>query len=478
MPNAATDPRLRLSNWTGDFADRQQEHEYRLAGTGANRRQARIMAMIVLVIGWPIILADHLNAADFVYQNELLVARSLGPLYLIALLHTVFADRAYKDLDWLFASFGLYVLIESVILLHVFASEPSVMVARIILFLFVLNSMFPVSGRQRIALSLTSALVIVPGFWLVVDKPAETRASLVVILLAAHILGVATGIWLAQVRRRGFARARRIEAANAELMLAQERLREASETKSIFVANVSHELRTPLNAIIGFSEVLEHQMFGPLGHQKYTEYVGDIRKSGHHLLALINDLLDINRIESGKAIMRPEWAALRDIVPDFALMVREMALSRGQHLVEPEHIPDLQVRVDVRALHQIMVNLLTNASKYAGKQCHIELTIQVLTDGRLRLGVTDDGVGMTEETMTRILNPYETGLNETTSPQSGWGMGLPLARSLALANGIEPRMKSAPGKGTTATVQFPAELVRPNVQEAQAVIDDTAQARA
>ena len=232
--------------------------------------------------------------------------------------------------------------------------------------------------------------------------------------------------------------------------IASETAESASRAKSEFLANMSHELRTPLNAIIGFSEMMQREMFGPLGDRRYKEYSGDILSSGQHLLALINDILDMSKIEAGKLTLRPEPLDLIEIVEDVIRLVRTRAEAGGLTLaVEIPALPT--VEADYRALKQILLNLLSNAVKFTPRGGRVEITAAEGPDRRVRISVRDTGIGIAEADLSRLARPFEQIESQHSKTQQGTGLGLALTKSLVERHGGALDIESQSGVGTTVS---------------------------
>lgn len=248
------------------------------------------------------------------------------------------------------------------------------------------------------------------------------------------------------------------------LTLAEEALRRAKEAaevgsraKTEFLAAMGHELRTPLNAIIGFSEVMQMQALGPLGNETYLEYARDIRASGEHLLALVNDVLDVSRIEAGRMELvesEVDLARLGKAVEHLAL---QRSLDAGVALAV-EVAPDLPpFHGDERRLKQIFVNLLSNAVKFTEAGGAVSLTLERAEDGALRAVVSDTGIGMSEEDIERAQQRFTQIDSSLGRKYEGMGLGLSLARDMVALHGGTLAIRSTPGHGTTVTVLLPAD---------------------
>jgi two-component system, cell cycle sensor histidine kinase PleC len=231
----------------------------------------------------------------------------------------------------------------------------------------------------------------------------------------------------------------------------------ANKAKSEFLANMSHELRTPLNAINGFSEIMMGEMFGPLGDKRYKEYSQDILSSGQHLLALINDILDMSKIEAGKMNLRFEPLAIEDVIEDAVRLVRNRAEASG--LTININLPKLpEIEADYRALKQVALNLLSNALKFTPHGGQITVAAEMLGPGagdRVRISVRDTGIGISPEDLTRLAQPFEQIESQHSKTQQGTGLGLALTKSLVEMHEGVLEMASQPGEGTTVSFTLP-----------------------
>ena len=232
------------------------------------------------------------------------------------------------------------------------------------------------------------------------------------------------------------------------------RAEEANAAKSKFLANMSHELRTPLNAIIGFSEIMESGMFGPLGAEKYIEYSRDIRESGQYLLDVINDILDMSKIEAGGIRLSPETVELDSLIADCIRVVSTRA-SEKRLVIKAEVESSIRLNADRRALKQIALNLLSNAVKFTPDGG------AVAVQGRLRgraviIGIKDNGIGIPRQALQKLGRPFEQVESQLTKRHQGSGLGLAIAKSLVELHGGAMRIRSRLGRGTLVMVRLPA----------------------
>jgi two-component system, cell cycle sensor histidine kinase PleC len=233
------------------------------------------------------------------------------------------------------------------------------------------------------------------------------------------------------------------------------RAEEANQAKSKFLANMSHELRTPLNAIIGFSEIMEQAMFGPLGAPKYVEYAHDIRDSGQYLLDVINDILDMSKIEAGGITLHPETVELDRIVADCLRVVVGRANDKGLTL-NSQVAPDITLKADRRALKQITLNLLSNAVKFTPDGGAVSVRGR-LRGGMVTVAIADNGIGIPKDALHKLGRPFEQVESQLTKRHQGSGLGLAIAKSLTELHGGSMRIHSVLGTGTTVVIRLPLE---------------------
>jgi two-component system cell cycle sensor histidine kinase PleC len=257
----------------------------------------------------------------------------------------------------------------------------------------------------------------------------------------------------------------RIKALAREAHEERQKAEEASRAKSTFLANMSHELRTPLNAVIGFSEIMARELFGALGNEQYKQYSQDIFDSGNHLLDLINDILDMAKIEAGKLTLAPRPLDPMVAIDQAMRLTRRKAEEKGLSIVmDAEDLPEIEA--DHRAIKQILLNLLSNAVKFTDKGA-------IMVHGRagadsLTLRVIDTGCGIPPEHLPRLARPFEQVEQELTRNNSGTGLGLALTKSLAEMHGGKLAIQSEVGRGTIVTVTLPRTFAGRREPEATA----------
>jgi len=274
--------------------------------------------------------------------------------------------------------------------------------------------------------------------------PVEIAARPVTIDGALRVVG-----FVRDVSHRVEHERRLVEASEAALA--------ADRSKTTFLANVSHELRTPLNAIIGLSQMIAEGMFGPVGHPKYAEYACDIRDSGHHLLDVIDDILDLSRVELDKIVLKEEWLELSALIEQCRRTVRTLVDNSALLCQTRVELGAERLRADPRAVRQMLLNLLSNAIRHTPRGGRIEIAAETVGEGKLVLVVTDTGTGIAPERLATITVPFNSSADKMVSARSGTGLGLAITKGLVERHGGVLEISSRPGEGTAVRLVFPAE---------------------
>jgi len=252
---------------------------------------------------------------------------------------------------------------------------------------------------------------------------------------------------------------RELEETRDEALMKRAEAESANASKTAFLANMSHELRTPLNAILGFSEIIARECLGPVGSPRYKEYAGDIHTSGAHLLSLINDLLDVAKIEAGRMEIEPQILETERTLDTALKFVGARARERRQTLTIKVDENAAILYADERALKQIVINLTSNAVKFTHDGGAIDVTAKRNNAGDFELMVIDNGPGIPKEKLGRIFKPFSRVDNRYDSENTGTGLGLALVRGLAELHGGRAWMESEEGKGTRVHVVLPMTAV-------------------
>ncbi len=284
----------------------------------------------------------------------------------------------------------------------------------------------------------------------------DGMAELVPLYLVPTIIAVLIIIWMLVWVRLSVLRRISIMARQEALETELVREQEASRVKSAFLANMSHELRTPLNAIIGFSDIINRQIFGMVGNMKYLEYSKDINLSGMHLLNLINDILDLSKIEAGEFQVNPTDIDVRDAVLE-AIRITDIHGDRGDDRFTLSISKDAErLYADPRSFLQILINLLSNAVKYSTDGAPIDITAEPGANAGVQVRVTDRGIGIPQEDLQLVLEPFGQSRRNSEHSHEGTGLGLSLSKQLMELNGGTLDLQSKSDWGTTVTLWFPS----------------------
>jgi signal transduction histidine kinase len=296
--------------------------------------------------------------------------------------------------------------------------------------------------------------------------PFVTYISNIYFLFMATGVGLFSGYYQELYVRRSYVSQKVIEGKNAALKTLLIEADNANKSKSEFLATMSHELRTPLNAIIGFSDVLKKQLYGTLGNERYIEYVADINASGLHLLAIINDILDLAKAEAGKLALREDTFDMIQCVQDCIQMCRGRADEGGVKLLLDAPQWELDVFGDERLLRQLVINLVSNGVKFTPPNGQVRVRLQADERAGIFVEVSDTGIGIPPEHLDRVLRPFEQVERALSRRHGGTGLGLPFAKKIAELHGGSLWLESEVDKGTHVIVQLPPErFIRHNYAE-------------
>jgi signal transduction histidine kinase len=292
------------------------------------------------------------------------------------------------------------------------------------------------------------------------ERLSSLNSVLIVAAVVTWLLVIGFAIALMRQLRASENAHAEMRAMTADLEQARREAEAASRAKSNFLAAMSHELRTPLNAVLGFADIMRQGLFGPVGNPRYAEYVDGIVKSGQHLLSLINDVLDMSRVEAGKLDLSESELDLRKSIEEAFDLVTVTADGKGVSLTRalPAILPKLQA--DPRLLRQMLLNLLSNAIKFTPEGGSVEVAAAILTDGGLAIRVRDSGVGMSDHQLKRVFEPFSQGDSQRAREAGGSGLGLPITRRLIELHDGQIHLSSRKSAGTTATLIFPASRVQ------------------
>ncbi len=249
----------------------------------------------------------------------------------------------------------------------------------------------------------------------------------------------------------------KLKEAEAAISAAKDEAQTANRAKSEFLAHMSHELRTPLNSILGFTQVMKEQVFGPLGDEKYLDYAMNVNHSGQHLLALINDILDISKVEAGEITLEEEVFDLREVIASCIEMVTGQA-GEPEDRIAFETAADLtHFKGDARIIKQVILNLLSNATKFTPAERAVSVSAGLDAEGCVYVAVADEGCGIAAEDIPKILEPFGQVRRSAHQAHAGTGLGLSLSKMLTELHGGRLNIDSVLDQGTTVTLRFPLE---------------------
>jgi two-component system cell cycle sensor histidine kinase PleC len=347
---------------------------------------------------------------------------------------------------------------------HVFSSHVFIFASLMVVLAIRMNfasTVMPILyfGTVPMTFAVVARLVLLQDFFYVALATMAIGVHIYFIFLARGLNSTARA--MLEFRAQKNALIAQLEEATSISEEARLRAEAANVAKSRFLATMSHELRTPLNAILGFSEVMKSELMGPLDNPTYREYTASIHRSGSHLLNLINEILDLSRIEAGRYELSEEPVSLAGVVDDCYRLMKLRAENKGLEVVEvfDESLP--QVLADERAVRQICLNLLSNALKFTPRGGRVTLKVARAWDGGQLIRVRDTGPGIPKDEIPRVMQAFGQGSLALETAEGGTGLGLPIVRSLVELHGGSFELRSELGKGTEAIAFFPRKRVLP-----------------
>jgi signal transduction histidine kinase len=450
-----------ISAVTGEFVDKVREAGFVAYDWPQVSRQIRVAALI----GGPVFLllgyTDYaaLGTSSAFYQ---MVVVRIG----VCLAALAFALALRRFDNPTFASFGVFlmsVLIAGGFVIGVMIKQQGAEFRSATIMALVLIYYFFVPNRLLIA---AAAAIFASIFYITVLIAIGAQAAEIIyitlMLSLLNVLGYYYKKALGTARRQEYdsrhreqQRNEQLEAARGESERARARAEEANTSKSRFMANMSHELRTPLNAIIGFSEIMSRQLLGPLGQPRYVEYADDVLQAGQHLLDLINDVLDLAKIEAGKTELHPELIDLSSLIFALRRLVEVQAKDAGLKLTMSVPATCPVLTADYRAVKQILLNVLSNAMKFTSPEGAIALDVRQRAGGGIDIVVSDTGVGIAPADLERVFAPFEQVHLEMPLERRGTGLGLALVKAMMELHGGTVTISSQVSVGTTVTLHFP-----------------------
>lgn len=414
----------------------------------------RLIALIVLCAVGPLEVVDYLKLG---FSTDLLmisVTRSIVVAMAVLVLFMSFREVRFRRIIAAVFLLGCAILVQVVMNSIIYdQNQEGILLQQILVSVFGLI-FYPLSLSILVPAIFGFNFVFLTNIWFQQELADPEILRMTIWGGVALMLGLFTARQVNRAERLNYLELQRRDIAEAQLLAARQQAEDANRAKSEFLANMSHELRTPLNAVIGFSEMMSHQIFGPLGNDRYTEYVNDIGASGRHLLSLIDEVLDFTKIEAGTQELQFQSVDLGRLTDETVRMLAPQALEAG--LLILVHMADqaVIVRADPRAMRQILLNLASNSIKFTDPGGQIDIHVGRTSAGKGFVRIDDTGVGIPVSEQERILRPFEQIAESDTRSRPGWGLGLSIVSVLVRLHDARMSIVSAPGQGTSITITF------------------------
>ncbi|WP_288904816.1 HAMP domain-containing sensor histidine kinase [uncultured Sneathiella sp.] len=447
-----------LNRFSLRFVDRSVESDYNDAAIGRSLAVMRLSLLSAVIIYACFSILDFYVIPE-VFEAALLIRFGIAiPIFLITLFMTY--TKYYAAVAQPGAAFCMLASGVSIIVMTAIANEPGNYLYYAGLTPLIIFCCCLPPTRFLYATSVTAFLVVtyhIAAIW-INPIPLLILMANDFFLLTAAGMGVFAAYFQELAQRRDFINMKTLDEERVKSDILAEKAQAANHSKSEFLAIMSHELRTPLNAIIGFSEILEKEMFGPLGKEQYKEYSKDINVSGQHLLSIINDILDLSKAEAGKLVLQEEEVSLVDIVNSTLRIIRDHAAERGVRLAFDIPAQDYHMIGDPRLLVQVFLNLFSNAVKFTHKGGLVAIGFEALdSSGNLAIRIKDTGIGIDPENIEKVFAPFVQIESSMARNYEGTGLGLPLTKNIMELHNGTITLESQLGEGTVATVEFPKE---------------------